>query len=78
MMKHTLIAILCVTFILPAMLFAEDDIRWISFPDSSFEVNGLAWFNENTPDLFRLPKRLKGIVREPVWNLAQSTSGALI
>jgi len=78
MMKHALIAILFVTFIFPTMLFAEDDIRWISFPDSSFEVNGLAWFDENTPDLFRLPKRLKKFVREPVWNLAQSTSGALI
>jgi len=78
MMKHALIAILFVMFIFPTMLFAEDDIRWISFPDSSFEVNGLAWFDENTPDLFRLPKRLKEIVREPVWTLAQSTSGALI
>ena len=78
MMKHALIAILFVMFIFPTMLFAEDDIRWISFPDSSFEVNGLAWFDENTPDLFRLPKRLKEIVRKPVWNLAQSTSGALI
>jgi lysophospholipase L1-like esterase len=78
MIKHTLISILSVMFIFPTILFAEDDIRWISFPDSSFEVNGLAWFDENTPDLSRLPKRFKEIVREPVWNLAQSTSGALI
>ena len=78
MMKHTLITILSISFTLPAVLFADDDIRWIGFPDSSFEVNGLPWFDENSPDLFRLPKRLKGIVREPVWNLAQSTSGALI
>ncbi|MHC4433136.1 MAG: SGNH/GDSL hydrolase N-terminal domain-containing protein, partial [Planctomycetota bacterium] len=78
MTKHTLIAILFVTFSLPAALFSADDIRWIDFPASSFEVNGLPWFEENTPDLFRLPKRLKGNVREPVWSLAQSTSGAQI
>jgi lysophospholipase L1-like esterase len=80
-MKHFLITILFVTSIFPTMLFAEekdDDIHWISFPDSSFEVNGLAWYHENTPDLYRLPKRLKDIVRTPVWNLAQSTSGGAI
>jgi lysophospholipase L1-like esterase len=81
MTKHFLTTILFVTFIFPTMLFAEekdDDIHWISFPESSFEVNGLVWYHENTSDLFRLPKRLKDIVRTPVWNLAQSTSGGAI
>jgi lysophospholipase L1-like esterase len=79
--KYVVIAIIFVTFIFPKMLLAEetdDDIRWISFPDPSFEVNGLAWYHENAPDLFRLPKRIKDIVRAPVWNLAQSSSGAAI
>jgi len=78
MMKHALIVVLLVMFVFSVVLFAEDGIRWISFPDSSFELNGLAWFDENTPDLFRLPKRLQEIVRGPVWDLAQSTSGALV
>ncbi len=78
MMQHALISVLSVMFILPETLSAGDGIRWICFPDSSFEVNGLAWFDENNPDLLRLPKRLKEVVREPVWNLAQSTSGASI
>jgi hypothetical protein len=78
MMKYALIVIMFVTFGFPRMSSAEDDIRWISFPDVSFEVNGLAWFEENTPDLFRLPKRLKENFRKPVWHLAQSTSGALL
>ena len=81
MTKHFLTPILFVMFIFPIMLFAgeeDDGIRWISFPDSSFEVNGLAWYEENKPDLFRLPKRIKDIVRVPVWNLAQSSSGGAI
>jgi len=78
MIKHASTTVVLLVFILPAILCAEDDIRWISFPDSCFEVNGLAWFDENAPDLFRLPKRLKEVVRPPVWSLAQSTSGAQI
>jgi len=80
MTKHFLITILFVTFIFPTILFAgeDNDILWISFPDPSFEVNGLAWYEENKPDLFRLPKRIIDIVRKPVWNLAQSSSGGAI
>jgi hypothetical protein len=78
MIRHASIAVVLLVFVLPAILCAEDEIRWIAFPDSSFEVNGLAWFEENAPDLYRLPKRLKEVVRGPVWSLAQSTSGAQI
>jgi len=74
MMKHALIAILFVTFILPAMLFAEDNIRWISFPDSSFEVNGLAWFDENTPIYSACLNGLKGSFenRYGIWRNPQA------
>ena len=57
---------------------AQDDLRWISFPDPSLEVDGAPWFEENAPDLFRLPKRLKDVVRPPVWNLATNSSGIRI
>lgn len=51
---------------------------WIPFPDPRLPVFGLPWFAENSPELWRLSKRLQGVVREPVWNLAQSPSGGRI
>jgi len=50
----------------------------IEFPDDRFVVNGLPWWEETRPKLIRLPERYHGRVREPVWNLAQSPSGARI
>ncbi len=77
---------MCVTSLLVVMVFsflecvvaAQEELRWVEFPDSSFEVNGLPWFEENQPDLFRLPNRLSDVVRPPVWSLAHHTSGARI
>ncbi len=59
-------------------LRAAEPTRWITFPDAVFEVDGLPWFSENAPDLFRLPKRLKDVVRPPVWSLATHPSGGRI
>ena len=53
-------------------------MRWIPFPDAQFPVYGLPWFRENAPALWRLPGRLKEVVREPVWNLATQPSGGRI
>ncbi len=53
-------------------------MRWIQFPDERFKVNGLYWWEETTPELIRLPRRMKDIVREPIWNLAQAPSGGRI
>jgi hypothetical protein len=50
-------------------------MNWIDFPDERIEVCGLPFFAENTPDLYRLPKRAKGVVRDAVWNLATHCSG---
>ncbi len=61
-----------------SVIHAQSEMRWIDFPDSAFEVNGLPWFNENAPDLYRLPKRLSDVVRPPVWSLAKSPSGGRI
>ncbi len=57
---------------------AQEQINWIDFPDPAFEVNGLPWYEENKPDLFRLPKRVESLVREAVWKLGKSPSGARI
>lgn len=50
-------------------------MHWIAFPDERFVVAGLPWFGENAPHLWRLPGRLKPVVREPVWHLATNPSG---
>jgi len=53
-------------------------MQWIDFPDPRLPVSGLPWFQENCPELWRLPKRIKGDVRPPVWELAQQPSGGRI
>lgn len=53
-------------------------MQWIPFPDPRLPVFGLPWFSETTPELWRLPPRLKGVVRDPVWNLSLSPSGGRI
>jgi hypothetical protein len=47
----------------------------IPFPDARLGVYGLPWFSEDQPALRRLPLRLKGRFRPPVWDLAQDPSG---
>ena len=53
-------------------------VKWTAFPDASFEVSGLPWFAENSPELWRLPKRMEKVVRPPVWELAMCPSGGRI
>lgn len=52
--------------------------KWIPFPDDRLEVNGLWWFAENSPQVWRLPGRLKGVVRGEVWELALQPSGGRV
>ena len=53
-------------------------IKWFDFPDKRFAISGIAWFGEEKPSIRRLPTRLKGTFREPVWELAQHPSGGRI
>lgn len=53
-------------------------MQWIRFPDERFQVNGLAWFEEQKPSLSRLPRRLKRAFRPGVWGLAQCPAGGRI
>jgi lysophospholipase L1-like esterase len=56
----------------------KSQIQWIDFPDARFDVRGLAWFDENNPKLWRLPKSAKADVRAPVWKQAVCPSGGRI
>ncbi len=53
-------------------------LNWIDFPDEALVVNGLWWFAENSPELWRLPARLRGAVRPEVWELALQPSGGRV
>ncbi len=54
------------------------DFHWREFPDDTLPVFGLAWFAENSPELWRLPARLENVVRPEVWELALAPSGGRI
>jgi lysophospholipase L1-like esterase len=59
--------------------FAGDsEIIWTDFPDEQFKVSGLSFWQQNQPNLYRLPKSAKELVRKPVWNLGKSPSGGRI
>ncbi len=53
-------------------------MNWITFPDKCFEINGLPWWQETSPQLVRLPDRMKDDVTPAVWNLSRAPSGARI
>ena len=53
-------------------------MKWIAFPDDRFVVSGLYWFEECSPNIWRLPARMKERVRKEVWNLARQPSGGRI
>ncbi len=50
-------------------------LQWIAFPDPRIEVRGLPWFQENAPELWRLPKRVKDTVPKAVWSRAVASDG---
>lgn len=49
-------------------------MNWLPFPDDRLKLCGLPWFAEDG-QLARLPQRIRECVPEPVWGLAQHTSG---
>jgi len=61
-----------------AGLLDSSEAQHISFPDARLTVNGLPWFEEDKPALYRLPVRLKESFRSAVWSLAQQPSGGRI
>ena len=77
-MRKLIILTICILLFSIQLPAQEMPIKWIDFPSKEFEVNGLPFWQENSPDLFRLPKSIKDRVRKPVWNLAQSPSGGRI
>ncbi|MCC6235649.1 MAG: hypothetical protein IT580_23635 [Verrucomicrobiales bacterium] len=61
-----------------APLSETDGALHLRLPSPSLEVSGLPWYGEDAPVLRRLPERLRGTFRAPVWGLAQSPSGGRI
>ena len=50
-------------------------MRWIEFPDDRIVVEGLAWFSENKPELWRLPARLRETISPDLWQAGCLPSG---
>jgi len=53
-------------------------LQWITFPDTRLEVRGLPWLQENTPELWRLPKSAQTNVPKAVWSRSLAPDGARI
>lgn len=58
---------------------AGQAVVWRAHSDPGFSVFGLPWYEaDGRQTLRRLPGRAQGVVREPVWALAQHPSGGRI
>jgi hypothetical protein len=51
-------------------------MNWMNFPDERVRVDGLPWFEENSPSLWRLPERMAPSLSEAVWYLAKQPAGS--
>ncbi len=79
-MKAKIFVAILFLLVLPCLLYGQEKakLHWTEFPDPAFEVNGLPFWQENKPDLYRLPKSAQSRVRKPVWGLSKSPSGGRI
>jgi hypothetical protein len=50
-------------------------LDWFDFPDPRIDVRGLPFFAENSPNLWRFPKRAQGVVPNAVWGVSGNCSG---
>lgn len=53
-------------------------IDWIAFPSPQLELRGLPWFDENAPELWRLPRSAQQRVPARVWSRAVAPGGGRI
>ena len=78
MTKKLLIASVVMATYFGPLVAADAPLRWVSLPANDVQINGLPWYGENGGELYRLPVKLKGTYRQPVWQLAQDPSGGRI
>lgn len=57
---------------------AEGAVNWIAFPSPQLELRGLPWFDENAPELWRLPRSAQARVPARVWTRAVAPGGGRI
>jgi lysophospholipase L1-like esterase len=53
-------------------------MQWLAFPHPKLELRGLPWFQENAPELWRLPKSSRAQIPSGVWNRAIAPDGGRI
>ena len=77
-MRSILLSIVLSLATAPCTVIAESLPEWTDFPNPAFKLDGLPWYSENAPDLFRFPKRIQEKIPSGLWGLAKNTSGARI
>lgn len=55
-----------------------DALQWIKFPDPRLQVVGLPWFEENTPNLWRLRKSAKPNIPAGAWARSVAPDGGRV
>jgi hypothetical protein len=53
-------------------------VKWLDLPHAQLEVRGLPWLPENSPELWRLPKRAQAKVPPAVWKRQLAPDGGRI
>lgn len=53
-------------------------MKWIPFPHPQLELRGLPWYQENAPELWRLPKKNRSEIPNGAWNRAVAPDGGRI
>lgn len=56
----------------------DRNLQWLSFPHPQLELRGLPWFEENAPDLWRLPRKARAQIPDGAWNRAIAPDGGRI
>lgn len=54
------------------------ELRWLPFPGPQLELLGLPWFEENAPELWRLPQSARSQIPAGVWKRAVASDGGRI
>jgi lysophospholipase L1-like esterase len=54
------------------------DVRWLPFPGPHLELRGLPWYQENAPELWRLPRSAQARIPLGAWRRAVASDGARI
>ncbi len=62
----------------PSAAVSAGGVQWLAFPHPQLELRGLPWFEQNAPELWRLPKTSRAQIPVGAWNRAVAPDGGRI